>query len=85
MSNRYKARGGTKMRKCIFMILLVFVVGGCSVNKEFVKGVDGYTKVILPEYKDYISNDTNLNEDTKRIRLQSADKFQELVNEAKGE
>lgn len=73
------------MRKCIFMILLVFVVGGCSVNKEFVRSVDGYTKVILPEYKDYISNDTNLNEDTKRIRLQTADKFQELVNEAKGE
>ena len=73
------------MRKCIFLIFLVFVVGGCSVNKEFVKGVDGYTKVILPEYKDYISNDTNLNEDTKRIRLQTADKFQELVNEAKGE
>ena len=73
------------MRKCIFMILLVFVVAGCSVNKEFVKGVDGYAKVILPEYKDYISNDTNLNEDTKRIRLQTADKFQELVNEAKGE
>jgi len=73
------------MRKCIFMILLIFVVGGCSVNKEFVKAVDGYTKVILPEYKDYISNDTNLNEDTKRIRLQTADKFQELVNEAKGE
>ena len=73
------------MRKCIFMILLIFVVGGCSVNKEFVKAVDGYTKVILPEYKDYISNDTNLNENTKRIRLQTADKFQELVNEAKGE
>jgi len=73
------------MRKCIFMILLVFLIGGCSVNKEFVKGVDGYTKVILPEYKDYISNDTTLNEDTKRIRLQTAEKFQELVNEAKGE
>lgn len=73
------------MRKCIFMILLVFVIGGCSVNKEFVKAVDGYTKVILPEYKAYISHDTNLNEDTKRIRVQTADKFQELVNEAKGE
>ena len=73
------------MRKCIFMILLVFLVGGCSVNKEFVKAVDGYTKVILPEYKDYISSDTGLNEDTKRIRLQTAEKFQELVNEAKGE
>jgi hypothetical protein len=67
------------------MILLVFFVGGCSVNKEFVKAVDGYTKVILPEYKGYIANDTSLNEDTKRIRLQTAEKFQELVNEAKGE
>jgi hypothetical protein len=72
------------MRKCIFMILLVFVVGGCSVNKEFVKGVDGYTKVILPEYKDYVASDPALSENTKRIRVQTADKFQELVNEAKG-
>jgi hypothetical protein len=66
------------------MILLVFVVGGCSVNKEFVKGVDGYTKVILPEYKDYVASDPALSENTKRIRVQTADKFQELVNEAKG-
>jgi hypothetical protein len=72
------------MKKCIFMILLVFVVGGCSVNKEFVKGVDGYTKVILPEYKDYVASDPALSENTKRIRVQTADKFQELVNEAKG-
>ena len=75
------------MRECM-VILLVFasvLVAGCSVNHEFVKAVDGYTKVILPEYKDYITSDPDLSEDTKRIRIQTADKFQELVDEAKEE
>ena len=76
------------MRKCIMVFLLVVVTalaGGCGVNKEFVKAVDGYAKVILPEYKNYVASDPALSEDTKRIRVQTADKFQELVNEAKGE
>jgi hypothetical protein len=75
------------MRECM-VIILVFasvLVVGCSVNQEFVKAVDGYTKVILPEYKDYITNDPDLSEDTMRIRIQTADKFQELVDEAKEE
>lgn len=75
------------MRRCM-IILLVFastLVGGCSVNQEFVKAVDGYTKVILPEYKDYITNDPELSKNTKRIRMQTADKFQELVVEEKKE
>ncbi|MDD3581272.1 MAG: hypothetical protein PHW74_09655 [Desulfobacca sp.] len=61
----------------------LLLLGGCSVNQDFVRGVDGYTKVILPEYKNYIEKDPNLSPDTKRIRLQSAAKFQQLVDDAK--
>jgi len=75
------------MRKCIITLILLtsILAGGCSVNQEFIKAVDGYTKVILPEYKNYITNDPYLNERTKRIRMQTAEKFQELIDEAKGE
>jgi|GEM_PF-2784484 len=58
-------------------------LAGCSVNQDFVRGVDGYTRVILPDYKTYVKNDAALAEDTKRIRLQAADKLQELVDSAK--
>ena len=73
------------MRRGLLVLALVGLVvcGGCTVNQQFVTAVDGYTTVILPEYKKYIDDDPNLSEDTKRIRKQSADKFQELVDEAK--
>jgi len=74
-----------RRRIVILVVLASILVAGCSVNQEFVKAVDGYTKVILPEYKDYIANDPNLGERTKQIRMQTADKLQELVDEAKGE
>ena len=66
-------------------VVLAGLVGlaGCSVNQDFVRGVDGYTRVILPDYKTYVTNDAALTADTKRIRLQAADKLQELVDSAK--
>ena len=69
------------MKKAILIPLLFLF--GCTANKIFVKAVDGYTTVILPEYKTYIQNDSTLNDDTKRIRIQTADKFQQLVDEQK--
>jgi len=73
------------MKKCLVVLSLwaLVLLGGCSVNQDFVRGVDGYTKVILPEYKDYIGKDPKLSPDTKRIRIQTADKFQQLVDDAK--
>jgi hypothetical protein len=70
-------------------ILIVLVIGlfcfGCSISDEFVKGIDGYSSVILPEYKDYVENDNTLSEDSKRIRKQTADSFQNLIDESKKE
>jgi len=68
----------------IVMLGFIFMACmGCSVNKQFVGAVDGYSQVILPEYKSYIQKDSTLSQDTKRIRTQSADKFQALVDHAK--
>jgi len=74
-----------RRRNVILVVLASILIAGCSVNKEFVMAVDGYSKVILPEYKDYIANDPNLSERTKQIRMQTADKLQKLVDEARGE
>lgn len=69
------------MRKLLILSCFLPMLG--CLNRAFVKAVDGYTTVILPEYKEYVVKDTTLDEDTKRIRTQSADKFQELVDDAK--
>jgi outer membrane biogenesis lipoprotein LolB len=69
--------------RVVLAVVACALLAGCSLNMQFVNAVDGYTGVLLPEYKIYISKDSTLNDDTKRIRTQTADKFQELVNEAK--
>lgn len=71
--------------KKILILLVVVSVSGCSLNRQFVKAVNGFTTTILPEYKEYIKKDSSLDEDTKRIRTQSADKLQEIINSAKEE
>ncbi|MFP3867729.1 MAG: hypothetical protein ACLFUU_06170 [Desulfobacteraceae bacterium] len=75
------------MKKCLVILSLwgLVFLGGCSVNQDFVRAVDGYTNVILPEYQHYIAKDPQLSPDTKRIRIQAANKFQQLVDDAKEE
>jgi len=68
-------------RVLVSISLSVFILG-CSLNSEFVKAVEGYANVVLPEYRTYIEKDTNLDDNTKRIRIQTADKFQELIDDA---
>ncbi len=67
----------------ILTLGLLLPAAGCAVNQEFVRSVDGYTRVILPDYKEYVEKDPALSEDTRRIRIQTADRFQELVDAAK--
>jgi len=68
---------------CVFLMFLCLCVSSCALNKDFVVGVDGYTQVILPEYKAYVEKDPALSQESKRIRTQTADRFQKLVDEAK--
>ncbi len=59
----------------------VVLMQGCSCP-DFARGVNAYTTEILPAYKFYVEHDEALDADSKRIRLRSADRFQELVNQA---
>lgn len=58
------------------------VLGGCTVDGEFAVAVDGFAAVILPEYRAYVTDDPALSADTKRIRLQTADRFEALIDAA---
>jgi len=71
------------MRKLLVSIAALGLIAGCSLQMQFVKSVDEYTRVILPEYRTYVQKDTTLDEDTKRIRAQTADRFQMLIDDAK--
>jgi hypothetical protein len=62
-------------------IAVIVLVCGCSPQKAFVKAVNDYTGVILPEYTHYLQNDSTLSDDTKRIRTQTAEKFQQLITD----
>lgn len=69
------------MKHIIACACLLALTTGC-LNKQFVKAVDGYTQVILPEYKAYVDGDKTITDETKRIRKQTAEKLQDLVDEA---
>ena len=71
------------MKKTLLLVAFTsLLTGGCvglDARKEFAKCVDGYTRQILPEYKAYIEKDPSLEQDTKRIRTQTADEFDQYV------
>lgn len=74
------------MKRQLLIVLFVVsltVLGCTTVNQNFVKSVDGHTKTILPEYKEYVQSDPNISQNSKSIRIQSAEKLQLLVDEAK--
>lgn len=74
------------MIKYILLIVgiaaVVFGLTGCSVNKQFVSACQDSWGVIGPEYRGYVQEDANISEDTKRIRLRTADNFDRLLLEA---
>ena len=75
-----------KMRHWLACLLLIGLVGGlcgCSLNRDFVKATDDYAQVILPRYVEYVEKDETLDADSKRIRTQTAERFQMLIDEAK--
>jgi len=75
------------MRKWLAALVVAasLTAAGCSVNVAFVKAVEGYADAILPEYEAYVNADPRLDPDTRRIRLQTAQRFRLLVDEAKKE
>ena len=76
------------MKRWILILLICFpvlIAAKCMPDQQFVKGVEGYTDVILPEYERYINADSRLNEDDKAIRLESSTGLKALIEEAKDE
>ena len=62
---------------------LVLFLCSCSMNQRFVTAVGGYSRIILPEYKHYVQNDTTLEESSKEIRIRTAEYFEKLIDEAR--
>lgn len=71
------------MKTLLFVLTVLCLVAGCSPDQAFVKGVEGYTDVILPEYEKYVDNDSRLNANDKKIRKDSAKGLRALIKEAK--
>jgi len=94
------------MRK--FLAILVVAafcasLSGCglftNVNQTFVKGVDGYAQVILPEYDAYLDRDgqtskcpgcglvtpPRLKPESVKLRKETVQKFRSLIDEGKKE
>lgn len=73
------------MRRLILLLAAVVLLPAatCMPDQQFVKGVDGYAKVILPEYERYLDADPNLTDDDKAIRKDSANGLRALIEEAK--
>ena len=70
------------MKRLGFIMAMVVMLGGCMPSRAFVTAVDGHLGVILPEYRAYVSGDESLEPDSKRIRLESADSLDALVDTA---
>ncbi len=71
------------MSKLLIILFVLSIFSCSSINKQFINSVDSYTETILPEYKEYGKNDPALDKDSKRIRIQTANTFQALVDSAK--
>jgi len=73
-----------RIMSIVGVVCVVFMLAGCTPNSAFVRAVDNHTAVILPEYRAYVAADDTLDETSKRIRTESADALEELIDAAKG-
>ena len=74
------------MKKLLLLlsILCIFLCGCLATpNEEFVKGIDGLAKQILPIYDKAITNDPSLNQEDKEIRLQTSAQMRKMIDVAK--
>ena len=77
------------MKNKLLILMVLAMVGFlntgccCGPHAVFVKAVDQDARLILPQYKAYVGGDPTLNDDSKRIRIQTADELQKLIDEAK--
>lgn len=70
-------------RACVISIIMAFVIGCSSIDKEFVRAIDSGTSVIIPRYIEYTKNDQTLDDETKQIRIKTAEDLRDLIKKAK--
>jgi hypothetical protein len=70
------------VKKAILLLIAVILVSCSPVTKQFVSACDGYSKVMFPNYKEYIRNDATLSDTTKNIRIATVDQFQRMIDSA---
>lgn len=70
--------------KTIFLMFTIATLLGscCPISKQFVSACDGYSKVILPRYIEYVKSDSTISDTTKEIRVTTANQFQRLIDSA---
>jgi hypothetical protein len=76
---------GCNVKKLVFFVTIAIItMFSCCpfAQKQFVSACNEYAKVILPDFKDYISKDSSLSDTTKQIRINTADQFQRLIDSA---
>lgn len=72
-----------KVKAFVVIVLLGLMFTGCaSMNsrKVFATGAKQYADRIIPAYKAYVANDSTLEQDSKRIRIQTADEFTAYID-----
>lgn len=66
------------------VIALMLVVGGCALpDRAFVEAVDKSWQAIGPRYKAYLAADTDLDEETRTFRIETADGLTVSIENAK--
>lgn len=71
------------MRKIILILIVGTILTSCAsmnAKREFAKDANRYSWQILPEYKNYINRDPNIEHDLKMIKKQIADEFQDYID-----
>ena len=73
-----------EVKKILIVNLVLLNLIGCASlysRKEFAEKVYQYSKVILDEYKRYVREDENLDQESKKIRLKTVKELEEFLKE----
>lgn len=69
------------MKTKITLILALFLLSGCYTRRRFAEKAIEISQPILEDYREYLNKDTELPEDSRRIRARTVDKFESFLKE----
>ena len=73
------------MRRTISIVIVALVLAAvsCRVTPAFLDGIEAGWEVIGPEYKAYLEADPTISDETKAIRLDTANGMDRLIAKEK--